>query len=151
MLILIIYLHYNGTNEGNQNSDNMLTFLAHLNKTTVTGVDAWCDSVYLHVFLFTIALPAYSGPWPLIQFHNHFSQRIGLLGRVINPSQGLYLNTWQHKHRINVYTHQTSMPWVGFEPTIPASERTNTVHALDRAATVTCVPSSLVVQKENSL
>jgi hypothetical protein len=29
------------------------------------------------------------------------------------------------------------MPWVGFEPTIPESERTKSVHALDRAATVT--------------
>jgi hypothetical protein len=29
------------------------------------------------------------------------------------------------------------MLWVGFEPTIPASERAKTVHTLDRAATVT--------------
>jgi hypothetical protein len=29
------------------------------------------------------------------------------------------------------------MPWVEFEPTIPASERANKVHALDRSATVT--------------
>jgi hypothetical protein len=29
------------------------------------------------------------------------------------------------------------MPPVGFEPTIPASERAKTVHALDRAAIVT--------------
>jgi hypothetical protein len=29
------------------------------------------------------------------------------------------------------------MPSVGFEPMIPASERAKTVHALDRAATVT--------------
>jgi hypothetical protein len=29
------------------------------------------------------------------------------------------------------------MPWVGLEPTIPASERAKTVHALDRSATVT--------------
>jgi hypothetical protein len=29
------------------------------------------------------------------------------------------------------------MPWVVFEPTIPASERAKTVHALDRSATVT--------------
>jgi hypothetical protein len=29
------------------------------------------------------------------------------------------------------------MRLVGFEPTIPASERTKTVHALDRSATVT--------------
>jgi hypothetical protein len=27
------------------------------------------------------------------------------------------------------------MPWMGFEPTIPVSERVKTVHALDRAAT----------------
>jgi hypothetical protein len=31
---------------------------------------------------------------------------------------------------------QTSMPWVEFEPTIPAFERAKTVHVLDRAATV---------------
>jgi hypothetical protein len=31
---------------------------------------------------------------------------------------------------------QTSMPWVGFEPTIPAFERAKTFHALDRAANV---------------
>jgi hypothetical protein len=31
---------------------------------------------------------------------------------------------------------QTSMPWVGFESTIPAFEREKTVHALDRAAIV---------------
>jgi hypothetical protein len=29
------------------------------------------------------------------------------------------------------------MPWVEFEPTVPASERAKTVHALDRSATVT--------------
>jgi hypothetical protein len=59
--------------------------------------------------------------------------------RVISSSKGLYLNTWQHKHRINTYTHQTSMPWLGFEPTIPASERANTVHPLDRSVIVTGV------------
>jgi hypothetical protein len=31
---------------------------------------------------------------------------------------------------------QTSMPWVGFEPTIPVFETEKTVHTLDRAATV---------------
>jgi hypothetical protein len=29
------------------------------------------------------------------------------------------------------------MPWVWFEPAIPAFERAKTVHALDRGATVT--------------
>jgi hypothetical protein len=83
-----------------------------------------------------MALSAHSAPWTLIQFRNHFSQSVGLLGRVISPSQGRYLNTGQHKHRINAYTHQTSMPWVGFESTIPVSQRMKTVYALDRAATV---------------
>jgi hypothetical protein len=61
-------------------------------------------------FFFSVALPAHSRPRPLIQFRNHFSQTVGLLGRVIIPSQGRYLNTGQHEHRINAYTHQTSMP-----------------------------------------
>jgi hypothetical protein len=64
-------------------------------------------------------------------------QTVGLLGRVISPSQGLYRNTGQHKHRINTYIYQTSMPFVGFEPMIPASERAKTVHALDCSTTVT--------------
>jgi hypothetical protein len=92
---------------------------------------------FTEIIFFSMALPAHSGPRPIIHFRNHFSQTVGLLGRVISPSQGRYLHTGQHKHRINAYTHQTSMPWLGFEPTIPASERTKTVHALDRAATAT--------------
>jgi hypothetical protein len=43
-----------------------------------------------------------------------------------------------HKHRkTHIHKHYTSMPWVGFEPKIPGSERAKTVHALDRSATVT--------------
>jgi hypothetical protein len=95
-------------------------------------VDTYC--IFIRIIM---ALPAHSGPWPLIQFRNHFSQTVGLFEWVISSSQGLYLNTGQHKHRINAYTHQTSMPWVGFEPTIPASERAKAVHAWDRAAAVT--------------
>jgi hypothetical protein len=50
-------------------------------------------------------------------------QSVGILWWGISPSQGRYL------------TH-TSMPWVGFEPTIPAFKRAKTFHDLDRAATV---------------
>jgi hypothetical protein len=60
-----------------------------------------------------------------------------VFGRMITSSQGLYLNTGQHKHRINIYTYRTSMPCVGFEPMIPVSERAKTVQCLDRSATVT--------------
>jgi hypothetical protein len=41
---------------------------------------------------FPMALPANSDLRPLIQFRNYFSKKSGLLGRVISPSQGLYLN-----------------------------------------------------------
>jgi hypothetical protein len=49
---------------------------------------------------------------------------------MISPSQGHYLTQTQNKQKL------TSMPRVGFEPTIPAFERAKTVHALDLAATV---------------
>jgi hypothetical protein len=107
--------------------------------TAVTEQLYYSSTSYLLCTFPSMALPARSGPRLLIQLRNHFSQTVGLIGRVISPSQGLYLNTGQRKHRINSYTHQTSMPWVELEPTIPASERTKTVHALDRAATVTAL------------
>jgi hypothetical protein len=62
-------------------------------------------------WVFSMALPAHSGPWPLIQFRNNFAQAARLLGRVVTP------------------TSQT--------PHDPAFERTKPVHALDRAAIVT--------------
>jgi hypothetical protein len=65
----------------------------------------------------------------------HFSQTVRLLGRVISPSQGRYLNTG-HKQNKRTHTPQTSMPRVGFEPKITASEREKTVHDLERADTV---------------
>jgi hypothetical protein len=48
------------------------------------------------------------------------------------------------RHRAATYTgqpkhnkrRQASMPWVGFEPTIPVFERAKIFHALDYAATV---------------
>jgi hypothetical protein len=64
-----------------------------------------------------------------LQFLN-LRHSLGLLGRVISPSQGRYLTQTQNEHK------QTSMPRVGFETTTPAFERAKTVHALDRAATV---------------
>jgi hypothetical protein len=63
-------------------------------------------------------------PWNAF-FHFSFlilRQPVGLLGRGISPSQGRYL------HRTTqTQNTQTSMPWVGFEPTIPVLERAKTV------------------------
>jgi hypothetical protein len=77
--------------------------------------------------------------WALAYLHD-LRQSVGLLGRVISSSQGLYMYTKTEK-RTHTHTHKhwISMPWVGFEPLIPASERAKTVHALDRSATVTRV------------
>jgi hypothetical protein len=41
------------------------------------------------------------------------------------------------------------MPWVGFEHTVPASERVKTVHALDRSATVTGIKDVTTENKQN--
>jgi hypothetical protein len=69
-------------------------------------------------------LQHFLGPWPIFQ-------SVGPLGRGISRSQGVYLHTEQHKQNKRT---QTSMPRVGFEPTIPVSERAKTVRVSDRAA-----------------
>jgi hypothetical protein len=40
------------------------------------------------------------------------------------------------------------MPYVGFEPAIPASKPAKTVHVLDRSATMTGAPAALHLVKE---
>jgi hypothetical protein len=73
-------------------------------------------------------------PWNA-SFHFSFlllRQSVGLLGRVISPSQGRYLHrTIQTQNNCR----QTSMSSAGFEPTIPVLERVKTVPVLDRKAT----------------
>jgi hypothetical protein len=63
-----------------------------------------------------MALPTNSGTRPFIQFRNHFSQTVGLLERVISPSQDRYLNTESpHTHTPNIHalsgirTHDSSV------------------------------------------
>jgi hypothetical protein len=45
--------------------------------------------------------------WNLAAFSDSyfFTQSVGLLGQGIRPSQGRYLHTGQHKHRITAHTH----------------------------------------------
>jgi hypothetical protein len=45
------------------------------------------------------ALTAFSVSWS-------YTQSVGLLGRGISPSQGLYLDTEQHNHRINAHKYR---------------------------------------------
>jgi hypothetical protein len=95
-----------------------------------------CDALWKFFFFQWLFQPV-QGPGLLFSSVIILSQTVGLLGLVISPSQGRYLNTGQHNHRISAYTYKTSMPWMGFEPTFPAPERAKTVHASDGAATVT--------------
>jgi hypothetical protein len=55
-------------------------------------------SIYLWLYSPLLGLGRFSVSWS-------YTQIVGLLGRGISPSQGLYLHTEQHKHRINTHRH----------------------------------------------
>ena len=76
----------------------------------------------------------------LLKFHDYTHLDHTTFGRAplderSSPRRDLYLTTH------NIHKRQTSMYLAGFEPAIPASERTQT-HALDRAATEISILSS---------
>jgi hypothetical protein len=54
---------------------------------------------FTHQWLYSPLL----GPGPFFSFVISLTQTVGPLGRVISPSQGRYLHTGQHKHRINAH------------------------------------------------
>jgi hypothetical protein len=64
-----------------------------------------------------------------LKLMNLFKHLVGLLGRGIGPTQGLYIHTGQHNTEKRGHT---SMPRVGFEPTIPVLERPKIVGVSDR-------------------
>jgi hypothetical protein len=89
--------------------------------------------------------------------HHQLSSAVGTIGQLVaDVPSGLSLtppqeeeknplipeligDTNMYKTQKNTHTHKhpTSMPRVGFEHTIPASERAKTVHALNCSVTVT--------------
>jgi hypothetical protein len=73
-----------------------------------------------------VALQPFAGPWPLFSFKIVYT--VGRTPWTGDQPVARPLPT----HR----TTQTSMPWVGFEPTIPAFELAKAIDALDRAVTV---------------
>ncbi|KDR20094.1 hypothetical protein L798_05557 [Zootermopsis nevadensis] len=86
-----------------------------------------------------------SGPpsGPMMSCHlSHYS--IGLLGRGIGLSQGLYLYIGQHNTEKR---GQTSMARVGFKPTVPGTKR-HKAHASERAATAD--PVFCIVHKDKA-
>jgi hypothetical protein len=73
---------------------------------------------FIHEWLYCPLL----GPGFFFSFVIIFTQTVGLLGRVVSPSQGRYLHTGQHKHTINVHTDVHALS--GF-PTHDPSVRTS--------------------------
>jgi hypothetical protein len=89
-------------------------------------------SSYLSIYL-SVALQPFVWPWPLFQFID-LTQSVGHLGRgnqaVARPLPAHRRTLIQNKRT------QTSIPQVGFEPTMSVLERAKTVYALARAAAV---------------
>jgi hypothetical protein len=103
----------------------------------ITWLRAQEDFIILSICLslcLSMALQPSVVPWPLIQFLDIYTFcRTPWTGDqpVARP-----LSTHRTAQIQNKCT-QTTMPQVGFEPTIPVSEQAETVHVLDRTATVT--------------
>ena len=100
----------------------------------------------LKLWFFFCGAAAQCGPWPPHSWgfeitHNDASQSVGLLWT--SDQLVAETSTWQHT---TLATDNTSMPPVGFEPTISAGERPQT-YALDRAATETGV--EITISKPN--
>jgi hypothetical protein len=87
---------------------------------------------YMYKWLYKLSL----GPGLFFSFVIFFTQTVGLHGWVISPSQGSYLHTGQHKHRLNADTDIHALSAIRtHDPSVRASEDSS-VRALDRAATV---------------
>jgi hypothetical protein len=82
----------------------------------------------------SMALQPFVGPWPLFQFLDLFYT----VGRTLwTGDQPVARPLPAHRTvRTQNKRTQTSMPQVGFEPTIPVFEQAKTIRALKLAATV---------------
>jgi hypothetical protein len=82
----------------------------------------------IHIWLYSSC-----GAWPLFQFLNLYT--VGRNPWTVDQPVARPLPTHRTTQTHNKLT-ETSMPRVGFEPTIPILERAKTFHALDPAAIV---------------
>jgi hypothetical protein len=76
-------------------------------------INKHCLSVHLWLYISLLGLCRFFG-------FLMYTQTVGLLGRGISTSQGLYLNTEQHKHRRNARKY----PWLKWVPN-PYFQRLN--------------------------
>jgi hypothetical protein len=61
-------------------------------------------SSFIHSFIHQWFCSPLLGPGLIFSLAAFFTQTVGLLGQEISPSQGRYLHTGRHKHRINAHT-----------------------------------------------
>jgi hypothetical protein len=61
-------------------------------------------SLLFHSFLHQWLYSPFLGPGLFFSCVIFFTKTVGLFGKGISPSQGRYLHTGQHKHRLNSYT-----------------------------------------------
>jgi hypothetical protein len=135
---------------------NFLTFFM-LNWCPWTSTHIYLNEMFIFYFLYPFLLYRTLTMSRIFIFLWIYTQSVGLLGRVIGSSQGLYLNTGQQEHRkththtpnihalsgIRTHDHglrasedSSCLRPLGYCDRL-ASERAKTVHALDRSATVT--------------
>jgi hypothetical protein len=88
-----------------------------------------------HLIRISLSMPLqpFVGPWPLFQFLNPIHSRQDSLGGGSARRKALPAH---RKTQTQNKRTPTSIPRVGFKPTIPLSERAKTAHALDRVTTV---------------
>jgi len=89
-------------------------------------------SVFLYFFFFYLCLPTHCR-WRGLSLHL-ITLDDTLVGTPLYGESAHFRDLYLTTH--NIHKRRASMPPVGFEPTIPASEQPQT-HALDRAATGT--------------
>jgi hypothetical protein len=87
---------------------------------------------FIHSFIHKWLYGPLLDPGLFFSFAIIFTQTVGLLGRVISPSQGRYLNTGQHKHRINAYIDMHALSVIRtHDPSVRASEDSSCLRPSD--------------------
>jgi hypothetical protein len=92
---------------------------------------------FIITFFFSCGSTVLEGPWPLTyrRLLELFRHMVGLLGRVISPSQGLYIHRTTQHRKTRTKIHALS----GIRTHDPSNQPAKT-HASDRTATVTIIP-----------
>jgi hypothetical protein len=87
--------------------------------TAADPVSLFFIHLFIHLWLYSPLL----GHGLFFRFVIFSTQTVGLLGRALSPSQGRYLHTGQHKHRINAQTDIHALSGIRtHDPSFRASE-----------------------------